>query len=131
MIPGISESSSARGSETSAKVPLTMVLPFARIALGATGAAPLAWRSSCDVGLKQLRRTAHENASRQWEVRNTCASRQSAQGRSHTETAGEMRSEAAQHKACANSAAAADSISCRGRWNDRILVGAEEIALAD
>ncbi|MHC2275065.1 hypothetical protein ACVME8_001676 [Bradyrhizobium diazoefficiens] len=39
MIPGISESSSARGSETSAKVPLTKVLPLARIALGATARA--------------------------------------------------------------------------------------------
>src|SRR4051794_9117806 len=52
-------------------------------------------------------------------------------GGSHTETAGELRSGASQHKACAISAAAADSISRRGRLNHRVLVGAEEIALAD
>ena len=35
MMPGISESSSARGSEISVKMPLTNVLPLARIADGA------------------------------------------------------------------------------------------------
>src|SRR5258708_6503532 len=40
MIPGISDSSSARGSEISVKVPLTKVLPLARIADGATGLPP-------------------------------------------------------------------------------------------
>ena len=38
MMPGISSSVSARGSDTSANVPFTKVLPLARIAEGATGA---------------------------------------------------------------------------------------------
>src|SRR3954464_918478 len=42
-----------------------------------------------------------------------------------------MRSGAPQHKSYAISAAAADSTSCRGRLNNRVLVRAEEIALAD
>src|SRR3954464_11340001 len=42
-----------------------------------------------------------------------------------------MRSGAAQHKACAISAAAADLIPRRGRLNNWVLVRAEEIALAD
>src|SRR5206468_961197 len=42
-----------------------------------------------------------------------------------------MRSGATQHKECAISAAAADSISRRGRLNHRVLVYDEEIAIAD
>jgi hypothetical protein len=60
MMPGISSSASARGSEISVKVPLTKVLPLARIAEGATG-APLSgcneiceMRPTCQAWMKML-----------------------------------------------------------------------------
>ena len=49
MIPGISSSASARGSEISVKVPLTKVLPLARIADGATGAPPFGCSEVCEM----------------------------------------------------------------------------------
>ena len=53
MMPGISSSVSARGSETSAKVPPTKVLPLARIAEGAPGACSVLEVQPTCLGLLQ------------------------------------------------------------------------------